>query len=200
MNTTRQNNISLFRDGPVAAGVAAHHRHLDRLRPGEHHALFRALDELRDARGGQPGGGHRGANRRSKARRDISAAYCPTWTFPVRCRTCRLINVQAVPVGNAHFWLIGRGMNDQDPQTMAHFGLVDEASKMNVNYASSNMFADMFSYQPNADADNHRFHPRVAKHQHRAAERRGGIRDLHGFAAAVFVQELEVRDALTSCE
>lgn len=58
---------------------------------------------------------------------------------------------KAVPVGNAHFWLIGRGLNDQDPQTMAHFGLVDEASKMNVNYASSNMFVDMFSYQQNAD-------------------------------------------------
>ena len=59
---------------------------------------------------------------------------------------------KAVPVGNAHFWLIGRGMNDQDPQTMAHFGLVDEASKMNVNYASSNMFLDMFTYQPNSDS------------------------------------------------
>src|SRR5580704_13567033 len=43
---------------------------------------------------------------------------------------------QNVPVGNAHYWLIGRGLNDQDPQTMAHFGLVDECSKMNVNYAS----------------------------------------------------------------
>jgi type II secretory pathway component PulK len=60
---------------------------------------------------------------------------------------------QNVPVGNAHYWLIGRGLNDQDPQTMAHFGLVDECSKMNVNYASSNMFADMLSYMPSVTPD-----------------------------------------------
>ncbi|PYK99486.1 MAG: hypothetical protein DME19_08420 [Verrucomicrobia bacterium] len=44
----------------------------------------------------------------------------------------------AVPVGDAAFWLIGRG-NPQDPPTTAHFGLVDEASKLNLNTATTNM-------------------------------------------------------------
>jgi len=45
---------------------------------------------------------------------------------------------EAAPVGDARFWLIGRG-SDQDAPTTAHFGLIDEASKLNLNYASSNM-------------------------------------------------------------
>lgn len=46
---------------------------------------------------------------------------------------------QAVPVGNAHFWIIGRDPNSQDPPTTAHFGLIDEASKLNLNFAPSNI-------------------------------------------------------------
>jgi hypothetical protein len=48
-----------------------------------------------------------------------------------------------VPVGNAHFWIIGRGTYNQDPPETAHFGLVDECSKMNANYVSSNMLATL---------------------------------------------------------
>ncbi len=45
---------------------------------------------------------------------------------------------QAVPVGDAHFWLIGRDTNTPvGPGTLA-FGLVDEASKLNLNIALSN--------------------------------------------------------------
>src|SRR5437660_3627373 len=44
----------------------------------------------------------------------------------------------AVPVGEATFWLIGRG-DSQDPPATAHFGLVDEASKLNLNTATTNM-------------------------------------------------------------
>ena len=44
----------------------------------------------------------------------------------------------AVPVGDATFWLIGRG-DDQNPPTTAHFGLMDEASKLNLNTATTNM-------------------------------------------------------------
>src|SRR5438045_2393519 len=43
-----------------------------------------------------------------------------------------------VPVGEATFWLIGRG-DSQDPPATAHFGLVDEASKLNLNTATTNM-------------------------------------------------------------
>ncbi len=48
-----------------------------------------------------------------------------------------------VPVGNAHFWIIGRGTYNQDPPETAHFGLVDECSKMNANYVNSNMLATL---------------------------------------------------------
>jgi DNA uptake protein ComE-like DNA-binding protein len=54
----------------------------------------------------------------------------------------------AVPVGDAHFWLIGR-----DPSgtlaTEPYFGLVDEASKLNLNRAGTNAL----SYLPNLTPD-----------------------------------------------
>ena len=57
-----------------------------------------------------------------------------------------------MPIGDAKFWLIGR-----DPArdtsgaapTEPYFGLVDEGSKLNLNYASTNMLA----YLPNMTAD-----------------------------------------------
>ncbi len=57
-----------------------------------------------------------------------------------------------VPVGDAHFWLIGR-----DPSltpsgatpTEPYFGLVDENSKLNLNYVNTNILL----YLPNMTAD-----------------------------------------------
>jgi DNA uptake protein ComE-like DNA-binding protein len=50
---------------------------------------------------------------------------------------------QAVPIGDSHFWLIGRPTDDQTQTTSDQltFQLVDEASKINLNYATSNMLA-----------------------------------------------------------
>ena len=45
---------------------------------------------------------------------------------------------QAVPVGEAHFWLIGRDTNPPVGPGQMAFGLVDEAAKLNLNYAISN--------------------------------------------------------------
>lgn len=45
---------------------------------------------------------------------------------------------KAVPVGDAHFWLIGRDTNTPVGPGTISFGLVDEASKLNLNTASSN--------------------------------------------------------------
>ena len=45
---------------------------------------------------------------------------------------------QAVPVGQAHYWLIGRDTNNPVGAGRLCFGLVDEASKLNLNVASSN--------------------------------------------------------------
>ncbi|MBU6401225.1 MAG: general secretion pathway protein GspK [Verrucomicrobia bacterium] len=44
----------------------------------------------------------------------------------------------AVPVGDAHFWLIGRDTNPPVGPGRLAFGLVDEASKLSLNQASSN--------------------------------------------------------------
>jgi DNA uptake protein ComE-like DNA-binding protein len=46
---------------------------------------------------------------------------------------------KAVPVGEAHYWLIGRETNESLSLPQISFGLVDEASKLNLNTASSNM-------------------------------------------------------------
>jgi DNA uptake protein ComE-like DNA-binding protein len=45
---------------------------------------------------------------------------------------------QAVPVGEAHYWLIGRDTNSPVGPGRLCFGLVDEASKLNLNAATSN--------------------------------------------------------------
>ena len=54
----------------------------------------------------------------------------------------------AVPVGDAHFWLIGRDPSGT-PATEPYFGLVDEASKLNLNRAGTNAL----SYLPNMTLD-----------------------------------------------
>jgi type II secretory pathway component PulK len=56
---------------------------------------------------------------------------------------------EAVPVGNTrtgenqkavpHFWLLGRQTNDLVTSSAMSFGLIDEASKLNLNTATSNM-------------------------------------------------------------
>jgi DNA uptake protein ComE-like DNA-binding protein len=55
---------------------------------------------------------------------------------------------EAVPVGDAHFWLIGRDPSGL-PSTEPYFGLVDEASKLNLNRAGTNAL----SYLPNMTLD-----------------------------------------------
>jgi DNA uptake protein ComE-like DNA-binding protein len=47
--------------------------------------------------------------------------------------------VEAAPVGAARFWLIGRETNTLASPNQIGFGLVDEASKLNLNTATSNM-------------------------------------------------------------
>src|SRR5260221_3314687 len=45
---------------------------------------------------------------------------------------------EAVPVGHAHFWLIGRDTNTPVGPGTLTYGLVDEAAKLNLNTAPSN--------------------------------------------------------------
>jgi len=55
---------------------------------------------------------------------------------------------EAVPVGDAKFWIIGRNPNAENP-TAPYFSLIDEASKLNLNSANTNTL----SYLPNMTAD-----------------------------------------------
>jgi len=57
-----------------------------------------------------------------------------------------------VPVGDAHFWLIGRDPDADTSGTIPtepYFGLIDEGSKLNLNTANTNIL----SYLPNMTAD-----------------------------------------------
>ena len=60
--------------------------------------------------------------------------YATNGTVPVNTQFA----CQAVPVGDAHFWIIGRDPTET-PSTDPYFGLVDEASKLNLNTVSSNV-------------------------------------------------------------
>jgi type II secretory pathway component PulK len=60
---------------------------------------------------------------------------------------------EAVPVGDSRFWLIGRDTNALSGQGMLSFGLADEAAKINLNSASSNVLAALVSLIPNANQD-----------------------------------------------
>ncbi len=61
---------------------------------------------------------------------------------------------EAVPVGEAHFWLIGRDTNtlSAGPGQLS-FGLLDEAAKVNLNTASSNLLAGLMISLPRANAE-----------------------------------------------
>jgi DNA uptake protein ComE-like DNA-binding protein len=59
-------------------------------------------------------------------------------------------------IGDAHFWLIGRDTNSTLNgifPTEISFGLVDEASKLNLNTASSNMLVSLVDALPRANRD-----------------------------------------------
>jgi len=61
---------------------------------------------------------------------------------------------EAVPVGESHFWLIGRDTNTTAiGGAQMSFGLVDEASRLNVNSATSNMLAMLVQSMPRANPD-----------------------------------------------
>src|ERR1051326_3743205 len=60
---------------------------------------------------------------------------------------------EAVPVGEARFWLIGRDTNTLSGQGVLSFGLVDEASKINLNSAPSNILAALAYTLPNVSPD-----------------------------------------------
>ena len=62
------------------------------------------------------------------------------------------LSCEAVPVGDSHFWLIGRDPTETASSTPAsdpYFGLIDEGSKLNLNTVSTNTLY----YLPNMSDD-----------------------------------------------
>jgi type II secretory pathway component PulK len=56
---------------------------------------------------------------------------------------------EAVPVGDAHFWIIGRDNSDPPAHpNQVTFGLIDEASKLNLNSASTNRLNNLSRMTP----------------------------------------------------
>jgi type II secretory pathway component PulK len=63
-----------------------------------------------------------------------------------------LFRSEAVPVGDAHFWLIGRDTNNPPAHPdQVFFGLVDEGSKLNINV--TNTTVDMIEMLPRMTAE-----------------------------------------------
>ena len=78
----------------------------------------------------------------------VLASYATNGAVPVSTQ----FSCEAVPVGDAKFWLIGRdpaaGLSGAT-STEPYFGLIDESSKLNLNTANTNVL----SYLPNMTPD-----------------------------------------------
>src|ERR1017187_4899175 len=78
----------------------------------------------------------------------VLSLYATNGAVPVNTQ----FSCEAVPIGDAKFWLIGRdpaaGLSATAP-TEPYFGLVDGASKVNLNNANTNAL----SYLPNMTVD-----------------------------------------------
>jgi type II secretory pathway component PulK len=73
------------------------------------------------------------------------ANYATNGTIPTNAQfTC-----ENVPIGDSHFWIIGRDNSGAVPSTEPTFGLIDEGSKLNLNRANTNML----TYLPNMTTD-----------------------------------------------
>jgi len=71
--------------------------------------------------------------------------FATNGTMPTNAQfTC-----ENMPIGDSHFWIIGRDNSGAAPSTDPAFGLIDEASKLNLNKAGTNML----SYLPNMTTD-----------------------------------------------
>jgi type II secretory pathway component PulK len=73
------------------------------------------------------------------------ANYATNGMMPTNAQfTC-----ENVPIGDSHYWIIGRDNSGTAPATGPVFGLIDEASKLNLNRANTNTL----SYLPNMTTD-----------------------------------------------
>lgn len=56
---------------------------------------------------------------------------------------------EAVPIGDSHFWIIGRDPSEPATPSDPYFGLIDESSKLNLNTVGTNTLYNL----PNMSAD-----------------------------------------------
>jgi DNA uptake protein ComE-like DNA-binding protein len=71
--------------------------------------------------------------------------FATNGTMPTNAQfTC-----ENMAIGDSHFWIIGRDNSGATPSTEPVFGLIDEASKLNLNRANTNMLLNL----PNMTAD-----------------------------------------------
>jgi type II secretory pathway component PulK len=71
--------------------------------------------------------------------------YATNGTMPTNAQfTC-----ENVPIGDSHYWIIGRDNSGTTPSTDPAFGLIDEASKLNLNRVGTNTL----SYLPDMTTD-----------------------------------------------
>ena len=74
------------------------------------------------------------------------ANYATNGMMPTNAQfTC-----ENVPIGDSHYWIIGRDNSTRNASDRSRtFGLTDEASKLNLNRANTNIL----SYLPNMTTD-----------------------------------------------
>ena len=78
----------------------------------------------------------------------VLTAYATNGAVPDKT----LFACEAVPVGDAHFWIIGRdpsGNTSSEP----YYGLIDEGGKLNLNRAGTNTLTALYVGVPNMTAD-----------------------------------------------
>ena len=76
--------------------------------------------------------------------KQVLIAYATNGAVPVNTE----FSCEEVPVGDCKFWIIGRDTSGTVP-TKPYFGLVDDGSKLNLNFANSNALV----YLPNMTAE-----------------------------------------------
>ena len=103
---------------------------------GQHRALFRALHAIWNCEAADNQVASIEADQAIEGGALMSATLWRIWANPNMLPPTNNYQVADVKVGEGMFWLIGRDTNDSEVShsaTEPSFGLVDEASKVNLN-------------------------------------------------------------------
>ena len=112
--------------------------------------------------------------------------------------TAANFRAEAVKIGDAKFWLIGRDTNDLQISarpTRPFWGLVDEASKVNLNYTAASNFLNLPQMTVNTAAAMYDWR----EHQHHAQHRRRKIGNLFRLARRPIFARTRLTRPSTNC-